>query len=167
MPCIEEMHLNILQIPLEGMGTLWTKKRIIFAPNNQGWWLVGAEVLMPLGILLQICPVVVEQFQLSRRIFWTIQEGLIEIPVVGVDILAIAHPCRVKENRCIPLEEIAHRALRWLLSDRSIDYGRLAMQELSLLHRHCHSAQSTLESIRDGGWQAETQRVRHNPAHTS
>ncbi len=32
------------------------------------------------------------------------------IPVVRVDILAIAYPRRVEENRRIPLDEIAHRS---------------------------------------------------------
>ncbi len=110
MPRIKEMHLNRFQIPLECLSTLWPKKRIIFAPHNQRRGLVGAKILMLVWILFQVCPVVVEQFQLGSRILWAIEKGLIEIPVVRVDILAIAYPRRVEENRRIPLEEIAHRS---------------------------------------------------------
>ena len=58
MPGVEEHDLGARVVPLEGVGPGREKERIGFAPHGERRWPVGTEILLELGIELDVARVV-------------------------------------------------------------------------------------------------------------
>src|SRR5678809_1226222 len=78
MPGIEELHLRTRIVPLERHGSGWEKERIGFAPDGERGWPVQAEVLLELGIQLDVTCIVEKQIQLNVLIAGTSQQSRVE-----------------------------------------------------------------------------------------
>ena len=58
MTCVEQVNLYRIEIILERAGALWTEDGVVFTPDNQRWWLVLAEIRLPLWVLFDVCVVI-------------------------------------------------------------------------------------------------------------
>src|SRR5262249_40369633 len=78
MPGVEEHNLRARVVPREGVGPGREKERIGFAPHGERWWPVGTEILLELGIELDVARVVEKQIQLDLLIAGTRQQRRVE-----------------------------------------------------------------------------------------
>ena len=60
MPGIEQVELEVIQIPFVGICTFGRKDVVVLAPDDQGRWLILAELGLPRRIVRDIVLVVIE-----------------------------------------------------------------------------------------------------------
>ena len=73
MPGIQQMELEILQVPLVRIGALGGKDVVVLSPDDQSRWLVILEVLLPLRAPPRIKVVVgrLVTWSLGRLVTWS------------------------------------------------------------------------------------------------
>ena len=78
MPGIEEFDLRARIVSLEGFGSCREKERIGLAPDGERRRSVEAEVILELGIQLDVTRIVEKQIELNVLIAGTRQQGRVE-----------------------------------------------------------------------------------------
>ena len=101
MPGIEQMELQVFQIPFVGVCTFGRKYVVVLAPDDQGGWLMLAEVVLPRRIVRDIVLVVVEQGELDLGVPFARKMPEIDIPVIRADGRFVSHTVGV-----LPLQTV-------------------------------------------------------------
>ncbi len=91
VPGVEQVEVDILQVPLIGISALGGEDRIVFTPYDEGRRLIFPEVSLPAGILRRISAVAMEQLQLDSIVPGAVHEKRVHVPAVGTDRLRVPH----------------------------------------------------------------------------
>jgi hypothetical protein len=89
MPRVEKVKLQIPQVPLVRLGAGCRKDRIVLSPDDESRWLLLAEVGLPLRVEGGVAAVAVEKGELDFRIPRTVEQRLVDVPVVRADRLLV------------------------------------------------------------------------------
>jgi hypothetical protein len=92
-------------------GPLSREDRVVLPPDDERRRLLGSQVRLPLRIPRDVRAVVVEEVELDPAALGPCQGGKIDDPVVGTDMLRVAHPLRVDPPGRVRHEEVAQRCL--------------------------------------------------------
>ena len=87
MAGIEPDQFGLRQIALERLGAGRDEERVVLAPYNQRSWLILAERVVPVVVECDIGLIVFEQVELIRVGAGTIEQCLVDRPVVRADRL--------------------------------------------------------------------------------
>src|ERR1700758_2205848 len=108
MARVEKMELCAGKLPFIELSALDRKDSIIFAPGDQHGRLLFAEILLPIGISIQIPFGVVEDCKLNILVTRPILIRLVDYPIVRADPRRIADAMQIMPlgsfNRQKPVE---------------------------------------------------------------
>ena len=106
---VEHVQLSVFDVALKGPSTLLREDGIIGSPNQQRWRLVIAKVLVPVWILIDVRPIVVEEVELNPMILWPAEKEQVGTPIVRTDLLRVACALTVDPLHSVRGEEICQR----------------------------------------------------------
>src|SRR5262245_18904264 len=95
MARVEKMELCTGNIPLIEFSTLHRKDSIVFAPSDQHGGLLFTEILLPIGIDIQIPFCVVEDCKLDLLVPRSVLISLVDHPIVRADLRRIADTMQI------------------------------------------------------------------------
>src|SRR5262249_33930601 len=96
---VQEMNFRIGDGASEGQGTRDSKKRIVLTPHNERWWMVLAQVCLPIRICCRIRAIVEHEIELDSMHPWFHQKREFVCPSVGVDSLGVRNTGRMALTR--------------------------------------------------------------------
>src|SRR5262249_33051614 len=95
MARVEKMELCTGNISFIEFGTLHRKDSIVFAPSDQRGGLFFTEILLPIGIDIQIPFCVVEDCKLNILVPRSVLISLVDHPIVRADLRRIADTMQI------------------------------------------------------------------------
>src|SRR5207245_1445390 len=108
MARVEKMELCTGNISFKEFSTLHRKDSIVFAPSDQRGGLLFTEILLPIGIGIQIPFCVGEDFKLNILVPRSVLISLVDHPIVRADLRRIADTMQIMPlgsfNRQKPVE---------------------------------------------------------------
>src|SRR5438874_6788681 len=108
MARVEKMELCTGNISFKEFSTLHRKDSIVFAPSDQRGGLLFTEILLPIGIGIQIPFCVGEDFKLNILVPRSVLISLVDHPLVRADLRRIAYTMQIMPlgsfNRQKPVE---------------------------------------------------------------
>src|SRR5215510_2918070 len=108
MARVEKMELCTGNISFKEFSTLHRKDSIVFAPGDQRGGLLFPEILLPIGIGIQIPFCVVEECKLNILVPRSVLISLVDHPIVRADLRRIADTMQIMPlgsfNRQKPVE---------------------------------------------------------------
>ena len=125
MPGIEEVKLEVRQVPLVGIRAFGGKDVVVCTPDNQGRGLKLPEIGLPFGIGRRVRSVVEEQFELNLLVALAIKELLIDNPGIGADRLGVPGPIGPLPLRHTQLQTPSQRRSRFDGTPRPIGAARV------------------------------------------
>ena len=90
---VEQVEIDILEIPLVGFGAFTGEDIVVLSPGNQRRWLVASKVGLPLGIQRRVGSVAVEKLDLDVLVAGSIQQKLVVEPIVWAIVSTSRTPC--------------------------------------------------------------------------
>jgi hypothetical protein len=99
--CIEKVKIGAGNVAKVCLRALDSEEGIVFAPDDEGFWLFLAEELMPLVIVREVGLVVMEQVELDCVIARPIEEMLVNGIRIGVNAGQIFNAVCVLEDGCV------------------------------------------------------------------
>ena len=105
MPGIEQVKLDILQVPLVRFGPGRREDLIVPAPDDKCRRLVFPEILLPLGIQGGVAPVAQEHVELDLVVPLSVEQVLVVGPAVRADGRHVLHPVGVLPLRGVRFQE--------------------------------------------------------------
>src|SRR5260370_25480936 len=91
MAGLQHMGFYIFQITPVRRGAFRREDEVVFAPHDQGWWLILPEEGLELRVEGHIVPVGMNQVHLDVAISRTIEAGLIDQPGCRVEQRSVRH----------------------------------------------------------------------------
>ena len=88
---VEEMKIDVVQIPFVRISSFCREDVVVFTPNNQRRRLISSKVFLPFRIQGYIGTVAVKHSQLDLIVFRPCQMLQINVPVVRTDLQRILH----------------------------------------------------------------------------
>ena len=108
MARVEKMELCTGNISFKEFSTLHRKDSIVFSPSDQHGGLLFTEILLPIGIGIQIPFCVVEDCKLNILVPRSVLISLVDHPIVRADLRRIADTMQIMPlgsfNRQKPVE---------------------------------------------------------------
>src|ERR1700757_336205 len=95
MARVEKMELCTGNISFIEFSTLHRKDSIVFAPSDQHGGLLFTEILLPLGIGIQIPFCIIEDRQLDVIVPGSVLISLVDHPIVRADLRRIADTMQI------------------------------------------------------------------------
>src|SRR5215469_15521910 len=105
MAGVQQVQIDIGQIPQIGGRSFYRKEDVAFTPDDERGWLLRAEKFLPLWIERDIGAVVVKEIELDQVGVGPCQEVQVHVPGVGTDLSRIAVSMQVNALHAIRLQE--------------------------------------------------------------
>ncbi len=92
MAGVEPDQARIGQVALIGFGARRDEDRIVLAPQNQRLRPILTEQRVPFVVRRDVRAIILEQVELDRVVAGTVEQRLIDRPIVGIDRVRVFAP---------------------------------------------------------------------------